>query len=497
MTCAPVLGYCANIIPYIYISEAECGSYAQERMRDHRKGERVKEIVRIERMGYGAEAIAHAADGKTLFVAGGVPGDVDEVEITQSKKAFSKARVVHVIEPSPDRISKLPVDAVESGATWAHLDYATQLDAKQANVRDALRRVGGFSSEAVDGALQPIVACKDEWGYRNKVELAAFRDGQGRFCLGAHETGSDRRLALASAPLANRLIAKAPKALTGVLRYLQGSDDLGIHRVGVRGSLRTKDVEVALWTPPSSFPRNFAAKAIKDAIGATSVVRVLAHEGSARRIKKVEVLDGAGCWHEKMGWKVPHATVGEDVEASLLSEPARFDFSVSAPSFFQVNTPQAEALVGLVLDGLQVAPGMDAADLYSGAGTFSLPLAQLGANVTAVELAGSSSRDLVRNADGAGLDIDVVCDDAAIALPNLGKLDALVVDPPRTGLEERVVHQIADASPATVAYVSCDPQTLARDLKRFAECGYHMRKVTPVDMFPQTYHVECVAILDR
>lgn len=444
----------------------------------------MNEIVEIERMGYGVDAIAHASDGKTLFVAGGVPGDVVAVELTQNKKSYAKAKIVQLQQPSPHRTQRVELDAVESGATWAHLDYETQLAAKQANVADALRRVAKLDHAVIEKVLNCIVACKEPWGYRNKVELSAFRDSAGRFCLGAHELGSDASIPLKKAPLANRMINTAPKALTGVLRYLQGNGDLGIYRVGVRASVRTKSLEVALWTPPSSFPRGFAAKAIKDAIGATSVVRILAEPGSARRIKKVEVLEGCGHWQEKMGQK------GAD-HADWIA------YRISAPSFFQVNTAQAESLVALVLEGLDVHVGSHVADLYAGAGTFSLPLAQQHVQVSAIEIAGSSTRDLVRNAQCAKFDIDVICDDTARALPRLGALDALVVDPPRVGLEEKVITQIADAAPERIAYVSCDPQTFARDVKRLMEQDYILKSATPVDMFPQTYHVETVGILEK
>lgn len=452
----------------------------------------MKELVEIERMGYGAEAIAHTSDGKTLFVQGGVPGDVAEIEITLNKKSYAKAKIVRLESPSPDRVTKPTPDALESGATWAHLSYASQLKAKRANLMDALKRTAKLDASFVDEVVGDIVACKDEWGYRNKIELSAFRDSRNKFCLGSHEFASANNVALKKAPLANRLISNAPKSLTGVLRYLQGDGDLGIFRIGVRASVRTKDVEVALWTPPSSFPRNFAAKAIKDAIGATSVVRILAKQGSARRVKKVEVLDGCGCWQEKMGWK-SHRETSQDAQINS----ARFDYRVSAPSFFQVNTSQAELLVGLVLDGLQVESGMHVADLYSGVGTFSLPLAQQKAHVSAIEIAGSSTRDLVRNAQNAGFDIDVICDDASIALPNLKSIDAMVVDPPRSGLEEEVISHIAQASPERLAYVSCDPQTFARDIRRLVDSGYDLKSATPVDMFPQTYHVETVGILEK
>ena len=252
--------------------------------------------------------------------------------------------------------------------------------------------------------------------------------------------------------------------------------DLGLFRVGVRGSLRTRDVEIALWTTPGPFPRAAAAKTLASALKNTSVVRVVADPGRARKVKKVEAISGKGCWEEEVA------------ESRLL---------LSAPSFAQVNTAQAEKLVELVLAGLEVEAGDYVADLYAGAGTFTLPLARAGAEVVAVESAGSSVRDLRRNAERAGADIDIIGGDAARELPELGELDAFVVDPPRAGLAEGVVASIAAASPRRVAYVSCDASTWARDAARFEQEGYRLIRATPVDLFPQTYHVEVVSIFER
>ncbi len=310
------------------------------------------------------------------------------------------------------------------------------------------------------------------------------------------EAGANTVTSIDSCPLANTIIAKAPKAARGALRYLSGDTDLGIFRVGVRGSVRTHDVEVALWTNPGPFPRAQAAKILREALpNATSIVRVVAEPGKARKIKQVEGIWGKGCWEEEL---------------------AKTRFLTSAPSFFQVNTPAAERLVSCALaflsgienfnpaedtlDTTSVHKALDGAyvaDLYAGGGTFSVPLAMSGADVVAVESAGSSVRDLRRNAERAGVEIDVVGGDAARELPELGELDALIVDPPRAGLAPGVPQSIAQAQPKRVVYVSCDPATLARDVAAFEPLGYHLQAVQPVDLFPQTFHVETVCLLSK
>lgn len=484
------------------------------------------ETVYIDRMSYGPDAVGRLANGKTVFVRGGTPGESCDVEIVEDRERYAKGVALDFL-PS----------AQNATAPWAYLPYSVQLDAKHTCVRDALLRVGHVSEEEVEAVLRPIVACKAEWGYRNKLELAATMDSRNNFALGFHDasyggvgggakrangadgvaqraaannqSSDDHAEAVDSCRLGNRLVEHSPKALSGALRYLQGRDgDLGIYRVGIRGSIATNSVEVALWTPPGPFPRGFAAKMLRDAVGATSVVRVIADKGKARRVKQLEVLDGDGHWRENI----------------MLAQEDPVTFQVSAPSFFQVNTRQAARLVRLALDALDVCSGEHVCDLYSGVGAFSIPLARAGANVTAIELEGSAARDLRQNCKRNNVDINVVCDDVARAFPKLAKsrglsahdgssthnsssahgksshrksLDALLVDPPRAGLDKRVISQIVDASPSRMVYVSCDPQTLARDVARLREKGYKLTSATPVDMFPQTYHVETVSTFER
>ena len=151
-------------------------------------------------------------------------------------------------------------------------------------------------------------------------------------------------------------------------------------------------------------------------------------------------------------------------------------------------------MVKLALEMAAVEEGSFVADVFAGAGMFSLPLADAGADVVAIELSGSAVRDLRRNADANGLFVDAICDDAVRALDQPEGTDVVLVDPPRAGLEKRVLEGICQAAPARVVYVSCDPQTMARDAARFAEQGYRLVRTCPVDLFPQTYHVETVSL---
>ena len=452
------------------------------------------ETITIERMGYGAEAVGHLASGKAAFVEGGAPGDVAEVEGVEEKGSFARGRIARLVEPSSLRVAPEWPEGVATGAApWQHLSYPAQLDAKRDNVVSALVRTAHLDAERAEALVEPCVPSKRQWGYRNKLELATGVQS-GRFCLGFHPAESSQVVAVGACPLAHKHIQRAPNALQGAIRFAEGTDDLGIYRVGVRNSLRTGETEIALWTPAGAFPRAHVAKTLASALKATSIVRVMADPGHARKIKGVEVLAGKGYWEEQLG-------------------AARY--MVAAPSFFQVNTAQAERLVDTAIEFLGGVPGtrpeggagvpgepqglddLLIADLYAGGGTFSIPLAQAGAEVVAVESAGSSVRDLRRTADANGVFVDVVGGDAARELPQLGQLDALVVDPPRAGLADGVVDSIAAAVPERVVYVSCNPATWARDVARFEASGYRLARVRPVDLFPQTYHVEVASLFER
>ena len=434
--------------------------------------------ITIDSMSYGAAGVGRTTEGKVIFVPGAAPGDVLEVCLTKESSSYSEGAIQGIIEPSPHRITPAcPHTSVCGGCPWMHIGYTAQLKAKRANIVNQLSRIGGIKRDIAETLVAPCVGSKRKLRYRNKIELSVGVDAQSKFTLGFHQHGGNFTPIPKQCLLGAKGIEKAPGALRGALAYLQGHNDLGVFRVSVRHSMRTKDTEVALWTTPSAFPRKIAADTLESALKCTSIVRVLANPGKARKIKNVEALYGKGCWSEELSDNT---------------------YRISAPSFFQINTAQAEKMIELVLDGLELDKNSLVADLYCGAGTFTLPLAQRCNFIYAVESAGSSVRDLRRNIKSAGIDnIEVIGGDSARELPSLGELDALVVDPPRSGLAKGVTASIAATGAKRVVYVSCDPATWARDIARFKNDGYQLIKATPVDLFPQTYHVETVSILAR
>ena len=438
--------------------------------------------LRLERMTYGSDAVAHTEDGKTVFVAGGVAGDVVSARVVRDEQRFSRAVATEVLEPSPNRVtSPCPYASVCGGCPWATLSYDEQLEAKRSNVVDALVRIGRFDQSRAEGLVAPTESPSKPWGYRNKVELAFVRN-RNTATVGMHTTqdGSGARgvIKVSSCLLLEKKYQRLVKSVSGALGYLCGSHGIELQRVGIRASRRTREVEVALWSKPGPFPRAQAAKVLVDATKATSIVRVLAKgPEKARKVSGVEALHGKGHWRERIDYGV---------------------MALSAPSFFQVNTAGAERLVQLVLEGLDAQEDDEAMDLYSGAGTFTLPLARRCAWVSAVESYGPAVRDLRRNLELAGIEnAEPIGGDAGREFPD-GQADVIVVDPPRAGLSSDVVRQLCAQPARAIAYVSCDPATLARDLSRFEADGtFSPKSITPVDLFPQTFHVETVCLLAR
>lgn len=426
----------------------------------------------IESLAYGGDAVGHLDDGRTAFVKGGCPGDRVSAIITEDRGRFVRAVVKDIQTASPERvIPPCPYFGSCGGCQWQHVSYSEQLRAKRRSVVDALTRIGGVSQ--ADSIVTQTIPSSAEYGYRNKVEFVSSPEAA-RLVLGFHKAASAEVVPLDSCLLLPKRLRKAPRALTGALRYVAGDSPLGVARVGLRVARNTKDVEVGIWTPPGAFPRAAAARTLGQALPLTSLVRVLFKGPSEERVaSKVEVLSGKGSWRERLG---------------------QYEYLVSAPSFFQVNTTAAEQLVALVLEAFG-ADGTDRVlDLYAGAGTFTLPLAELAGEVVAVESYGPAVRDLRRNLESNATYAEVIGGDATREIGTLGHFDLMLVDPPRAGLTAPVIGAIASARPRTLGYVSCDPATLARDTKELEAAGMHLVAATPVDLFPQTFHVETVAV---
>jgi 23S rRNA (uracil1939-C5)-methyltransferase len=356
------------------------------------------------------------------------------------------------------------------------LSYSEQLHWKRRFVVDALERIGHHQNcEALVAACVPSPL---QWHYRNKVELEAFvRDG--KLCLGMHKKESHELVGIDECLLLPEGYTQLPAHLAGALNYsLKEAQDY-LTRVAIRISPATGSAELALYMLPSGINRAFVAKTLGNNAEFTSLARVIiSGEMAERKVKKVEALAGAGCWQEELSGN---------------------RYKISAPSFFQANSKVAEAMIsqlGTILDELGLSKTAHVADLYCGAGTFTLPLARRFNNVSAIESQGTSIRDLRRNLEEGGLNAQVIGGDVARELAALGCVDVAVIDPPRSGLRPEATRALLESGPKHLVYVSCNPATMARDIKLLAP-DYQLRGATPFDQFPQSYHVEVMAWLSK
>lgn len=435
------------------------------------RGAMEHERVIVESLAHGGDGVARLADGRTVFIPYACPGDELTVRITEDHGRWLRGTFDEIITPSPERvIAPCPYFGTCGGCQWQHISYAAQTTAKRQMLIDALTRIGHLRDPAVDAT----VPSPSDYGYRNKIELGVDAGGR-KLLVGFKRIHSNELLPIDACLLLPRAAQRLPKSVAGALRFLSSRGAEGIVRVAVRVSSSGQRA-VDVWTTPGPFPRAAAARVLAESTGAQTVTRTIVRGDPERRdIAGVEVYSGGGMWRERLGGH---------------------DYTVSAPSFFQVNTKAADLLRQAAVGMLEADGTMRVADLYAGAGTFTLPLAEAAGEVVAVEASRYALSDLRRNLDEAGLDADVVPGDAAYALPDLGHLDAALIDPPRAGLSEKALAALLKARIGRVVYVSCDPPTLARDVSRLSEAGYAATRFVPIDLFPQSYHLETVALLE-
>jgi 23S rRNA (uracil1939-C5)-methyltransferase len=432
----------------------------------------------IDTLAFGGAGVART-DGYVVFVTGAVPGDRVRAVIGKRKRAYAEARAVEILEPSPDRIA--PV-ADHPGAPWQVLSYERQLEVKQAQVHEALRRIG-----KLDGfALEPIVPAVSQWRYRNKLEYSFGTGAAGELVCGFHAPGRWDEIV----PVTDCLLASEPAnaARERILSWCRAQDLRAYDRRSGEGMLRnlvvregrrTEAIQVRLVTSVGALDRDSLSRA-------------------------GEGLDGL-LWTRVDG--VAETTQGGETE--LLVGSDRFEevlggmrFEISAGAFFQTNTEMAERLYQLAIEYAAPVGFERVYDLYCGIGTIGLLMSPRVAEVWGLELVPEAISDAIANARANEIDnTHFFAGDVRLALRELteraGRPDVLVVDPPRAGLSQKVVRRIIEAAPSRIVYVSCNPTTLAPNAAQLVEAGYELVRVRPVDMFPQTPHIECVAELVR
>jgi 23S rRNA (uracil1939-C5)-methyltransferase len=383
----------------------------------------------------GARGLGRLEDGRVVFVDYALPGERVVAEVTADRADYVEATAVRVLRASPERVAA-PCRYYGrcGGCQLQHADYEEQLRLKAGIVREQLVRIGRFAESEAEALVRPMLGMEEPWRYRTHVRFTARRDGQ----VGFMQKGTHRFMRIEECLIASERVNE-------ILGQVQDRTD-GARQIAVR---------------------------------------VGEHTGEEMVQPRLKWRRGSRAGRPESGQ--PHYT------ETLLGQTYR----ISGPAFFQVNTQQAERLVSIALErALEVAPRI-VVDAYAGVGTFAAQLAPRVEQVVTIEESAAAGGDAEVNL-AAFANVTRVVAKVEDALPGMEPSpDVVMIDPPRAGLARTVVEAIVASAAGRVVYVSCDPATLARDLRLFVDGGFAVREVEPVDMFPQTQHIECIATLDR
>jgi 23S rRNA (uracil1939-C5)-methyltransferase len=451
-----------------------------QRRPPFRRGAEV--TLTVDRMAYGGRGVGRI-DGYLVLVPDTAPGDRVRARLWRVKPAYAEADLIEVETPSPGRTSPpCPHFGPCGGCAWQHLSDDEQLRAKEGIVRESLAHIAGLR----DLEIRPILPANSPWAYRNKMEFTFHPDA----VVGLHRRGAFDRVVPITACLiqpdaANAILSevRAWASASGASRYDARARTGLLRQIVIREAKRTGEIMVAL------------IAAAPDVPGAGELAGRLV--ATAPRIASVLLGVNPGA---SDGLPLTQTSVLAG-RAYIEEEVAGLRFRIGLETFFQTNTDGAEQLVGTVGTFAGLRGGEIVYDLYAGIGTLSLPLARRARQVHGVEIGLSAVEAARDNARRNGLtNVEFVAGDVRRLLPEVlartGSPDLLVLDPPRSGAGSRVMRKTIAAAAPKIIYVSCNPTTLAPDLADLVQAGYRVRAVQPIDLFPQTYHVECVVLLE-
>ncbi len=442
--------------------------------------------ISITDLAYGGKGVGKI-DGLVILIRGGLPGDTLKVRVKRKKRNFADAELIEVLKSSEQRIDPICSHfSLCGGCTWQNLNYESQLYYKTKTVKDSLKHIGGFS----DFEVEKILGSEDTY-YRNKMEFSFGADPAKKLILGLHPYQNfkqvfDLEKCYLQSEVSNQvvewvrdfckkenLIPYDVREHYGFLRYL-----------AIRESKNKTEMMVNLVTNSGEFEKSKALA-----------------EGLVKDFPKIRAMV------RNINTKLANIAVGEEElllagERTIQEKLGKFYFEISANSFFQTNTKQAEKLFEIVCEYAELDGSEEVLDLYSGTGAISIFLAGKVKRVTGIEAVKDSIEDALRNVELNSIkNCRFLSGEARKVLSSLVKEgyspEVIVVDPPRGGMHEKVVYSIVELKPEKIIYVSCNPATLARDLRLLCEKDYLIEKIQPIDMFPQTYHIEAVTKLVR
>ena len=445
--------------------------------------------LRIERLSSDGSGVAHSPDGETVFVPGAAPGDEADVRIVKDCKRYAFGILDHLRTPSPDRI---PVDCAVAGpcggCSLRHLDYTAELRAKQENVTDAFRRIGGLDVPVLDICPSP-----EADRYRNKVQFPVGLDKNGDPCIGFYAGRTHRIVPCPDCKLQPGVLNDIGNALcrffaeNGIQPYNEETGRGLVRHIFLRRGAHSGQIMVCLVCTRPNFPHADAlCTRLREQFA--DIATILLNVNS----KNTNVILGTET----------HTLYGPGyIEDTLCGVPVQ----LGPLSFYQVNTLAAERLYGIAAQYAQLTPDDLLLDLYCGMGTIGLSMVDHCRELVGVEIVPeaieSAKANAARMGDAVAAKSRFFCADAGQAATRLAAEglhpDVVMLDPPRKGCDEATLSAVVRMAPRRVVYVSCNPATAARDAAWLEQNGYHTEQVQPVDLFPRTKHCECVIALSK
>ena len=441
--------------------------------------------LEIVSLGHSGEGVGKY-EGFTIFVPHALPGERVEVKITEVKKTYAKGILKTVETASSSRsMPKCPIYYQCGGCQLQHVNYQEQLILKRQTVVDAIIRIGKLT----DVVIHQTIGAENPWYYRNKMQFPiGMTKGQvavGCFAQGTHQIINTEHCFIQHSD--NDMIAQTVQQVVaelGISTYDEHTGQGVMRHVIGRVGTKTGEVMVVLVTATLDLPHKEAIiERLRQRV--PHIVSIMHNINN----KQTNVILGS---QMKKLW-------GQDTITDRLG---KFTFHISARSFFQVNTEQAEVLYNKAVEYASLTGEETVIDAYCGTGTITLFLAEKAAKVYGIEIVEPAIRDARHNAETNQItNVEFTVGDAVDVMPRMFKQgirpQTIVVDPPRAGCATKVLETFAAMEPKRIVYVSCNPASLARDLAVLAELGYIAREIQPVDMFPHTFHVECVALIER
>jgi 23S rRNA (uracil1939-C5)-methyltransferase len=517
---------------------------SKNRHRAQGANDKIIEIT-IDSLAFGGEGVGRTAENMAVFVEGSVPGDRVKIRLGKSKKRFAVGYIEEIITPSPLRIQPRckhfcrGVNLNCGGCSLQFLSYEDQLKIKEQNVRDAIHRIGGFDESLV----KTIIGCAEPWYYRNKMDFSFYACSEAKcatqqtVCDSKHHTEAERRcnydqvifhpLSLGlhirrrhydlaevtecflMEPFIGEFVAQTRALFQNFEKENRLPKGMDLKSLIMRTGKNTGEFMINLTADNADtvagpnhpdHPGRILLPEFVSVFKTHCLDFFAANKKNLVSVYFTDILNKKG----QRNKITEHLLHGKSTIFETMQRPdgTELKFEISPQAFFQPNTNQAQILYGEALKAADLKGGENIFDLYCGAGTIGIFCANRAQKIYGIEINKDAVQNAIQNAKDNNIEnIEFFCGDMEAEVKKLidQKIspDVIILDPPRNGIEPKALEHIASFSAPKIVYISCNPTTQARDLLLFRKAGYELKSVQPVDMFPQTYHIESVALLEK